>query len=276
MMAKMWKRLSLRAVFVFISFVSTFPILWALSTSFKSYIQTQMFPPVWLPTQLRWDNYAELFVGPTSIGPALVNSLVVSAVSTVIVMLLSIPAAYSLARFRTKKTEEVQFWIVSLRMLPPIAAMIPMFVLFSHLGLTNNIWGLVVVYVMVNSTFAVWLLTVFFQGVPLEVEEAAMIDGLSYTGALLRVLMPLAANGVWVITAFVFIFCWNELAFALVLTGQGTQTLPVVLSGYASDVSVQYQTMAATQIVQIVPVAILTFLIQRNILTGLSFGAVKG
>ncbi|XID90753.1 carbohydrate ABC transporter permease [Paenibacillaceae bacterium WGS1546] len=259
-----------------ISLVSLLPILWSLGTSFKSYIQTQMYPPLWLPTEFRWSNYTGLFQGAVSIWPSLVNSFVVALVATLIVMLLSIPAAYSLARFRTRKTQDVQMWIISLRMMPPVAAMIPIYILFGKLGLTNHIGGLVIVYVMMNATFAVWLLTIFFSGVPREVEEASHIDGLSYFGSLVRVLIPLAANGIWVIAAFVFIFCWNELAFAMVLTGQGTQTLPVVLSGYASDVSVQYQTMAATQMVQLLPVAILTFLIQRNILTGLSFGAVKG
>ncbi|MED4958740.1 carbohydrate ABC transporter permease [Paenibacillus macerans] len=270
------KNTLLRIVCLGIALFSVFPILWAIGTSFKSYIQTQMYPPIWVPDQLRWSNYAKLFDGAGSILPSLLNSLIIAVLTTVFVMLLAIPAAYSLARFKTERTQKIQFWIISLRMMPPVAAMIPLYILFSRLGLTNTIWGMVIVYTMVNATFAVWLLAVFFEGVPREVEEAAMIDGLSYFGSMIRILLALAANGVLVIAAFVFIFSWNELAFALVLTGQGSQTLPVVLSGYASDVSVQYQTMAATQIVQIIPVAVLTFLIQRNILTGLSFGAVKG
>ncbi len=259
-----------------ISMVSILPIIWAIITSFKTYIETQVFPPDIFAKNPNFNNYIKLFTGHTSVLRPLMNSLFVSVMTTIIVLILAIPAGYSLARFKTKSSQKIQMWIIGLRMMPLISVLLPYYILFSKIGLTNNRWGLIILYVMSNVTFAVWLLTVFFEGLPVEVEEAARVDGLSHFGVLRKMVVPLAANSILIIAAFVFIFSWNELIFAMNLTGTQTQTLPVILSTYASDVSVQYQMMTATQVIQIIPVAIITLLIQKNILTGLSFGAVKG
>ncbi|MGB8452284.1 MAG: carbohydrate ABC transporter permease [Anaerocolumna sp.] len=259
-----------------ISMVSILPIIWAILTSFKTYIETQAFPLNIFAKSPNFNNYIKLFTSHTSVLKPLMNSFFVSMMTTIMVLVLAIPAAYSLARFKTKSTQKIQMWIIGLRMTPLISVLLPYYILFSKIGLTNNRWGLIILYVMSNVTFAVWLLTVFFEGLPVEVEEAARVDGLSYFSVLRKMVIPLAANSILIIAAFVFIFSWNELIFAMNLTGTETQTLPVILSTYASDVSVQYQMMTATQIIQIIPVAVITLLIQKNILTGLSFGAVKG
>ena len=258
------------------SMMSLLPILWSVLTSFKKYIETQIFPPKILPDQLSLHNYAELFTGSSSIVKPLLSSLGVAVITTVIVLLIAIPAAYSMSRFRTKRTHDIQMWVIGMRMAPAVAVLVPYYIIYSRIGLVNNKGGLIVLYVLSNVTFAVWLLSVFFDGVSKEIEEAAMVDGLGHWGTLLRIVIPLAMNSILIIAAFVFIFSWNELIYAMNLCGQQTQTLPVILSTYASDVSVQYQMMTATQVIQIIPVALITLLIQKNILTGLSFGAVKG
>lgn len=275
-MNKARKKVVLLIVCFLISMGSILPIIWAILTSFKTYIETQAFPPDIFAKNPNFNNYIKLLTGHTSVLKPLMNSLYVSVMTTIIVLILAVPAAYSLARFKTKSTQKIQMWIIGLRMTPLISVLLPYYILFSKIGLTNNRWGLIILYVMSNVTFAVWLLTVFFEGLPVEVEEAARVDGLSHFSVLRKMVIPLAANSIMIIAAFVFIFSWNELIFAMNLTGTESQTLPVILSTYASDVSVQYQMMTATQIIQIIPVAIITLLIQKNILTGLSFGAVKG
>ncbi|MCL6445232.1 MAG: carbohydrate ABC transporter permease [Alicyclobacillus sp.] len=259
-----------------ITLVSTVPILWILDTSLKTFIETQTTPPDVLPKHVQWQNYINVFMGPSAITSYLVNSSLVSITATVLTLALSVPAAYALARTPFARARDIQFWIISIRMMPAVAAMVPLSILFEKVGLSNNLWALILVYTMQNTSFAVWLLTIFFTNVPVEVEEAGMVDGLSRWWTMIKVAIPLASTGIWVIAAFVFIFCWNELPFALVLTGQGTQTLPVLLSTFASDTAVAYQNMATVAIIQIIPVTVITFLIQRNLLTGLSFGAVKG
>lgn len=260
-------------MFALISFA---PVLRSVLTSFKTYIETQMFPPKLLPKVFSLDNYKALLLGRGSVVKPLLNSLEVSAATTVICLIIGIPAGYSLSRFKTKHTHGIQMWVIGMRMAPAVAVLVPYYIIYSKLGLVNSKVGLVILYVLSNVTFAVWLLSVFFDGVSKEIEEAAMVDGLSHWGTLIRIVVPLAANSILIIAAFVFIFSWNELIYAMNLCGQQTQTLPVILSTYASDVSVQYQMMTATQVIQIIPVAIITLLIQKNILTGLSFGAVKG
>lgn len=258
------------------SMISMLPILWSVLTSFKTYIETQIFPPRILPDHFNLNNYAALFKGSNSIMKPLLSSFQIAIITTVVVLIIAIPAAYSMSRFKTKKTHDLQMWIIGMRMAPAVAVLVPYYIIYSKMGLVNNKAGLVVLYILSNVTFAVWLLSVFFDGVSKEIEEAAMVDGLNHWGTLLRIVIPLAMNSILIIAAFVFIFSWNELIYAMNLCGQQTQTLPVILSTYASDVSVQYQMMTATQVIQIIPVAIITLLIQKNILTGLSFGAVKG
>lgn len=273
---KQIKKLLVWIVCFCFSMISLLPILWSVLTSFKKYIETQMFPPRILPDRFSLNNYAELFKGSSSIVKPLLSSLEVAVITTVVVLIIAIPAAYSMSRFKTKRTHDIQMWVIGMRMAPAVAVLVPYYIIYSRLGLVNNKGGLILLYILSNVTFAVWLLSVFFDGVSKEIEEAAMVDGLGHWGTLLRIVIPLAMNSILIIAAFVFIFSWNELIYAMNLCGQQTQTLPVILSTYASDVSVQYQMMTATQVIQIIPVALITLLIQKNILTGLSFGAVKG
>lgn len=258
---------------VLVALPSVMPLVWLLSTSFKNYIESQTFPPRLLPSGFDLSNYERVLGGQTS--AYIINSALVTAVVVVLVLVLAVPASYALARLNVKKSRDVQFWIISLRMLPPMAVVVPVFLLFSALGLTGSLLPIICMLTLVNASFAVWLCTNFFDQVPLEIEEAAQLDGLSRFGILTRVAVPLARTGILTVLGFVFIFAWNELPFALVLSGQASQTLPVFLSTFSSITLIDYGAMAAACMVHIAPVLVVTALLQRHLVEGLSFGAVK-
>ena len=258
-----------------LAMISVAPILWIVVTSFKTFIQTQAIPPVW-PSFTNVDNYVSQFSGSNSALGPLVRSLVVATVTMIITIVVAVPAAYSLARYRIFRKQDVQFWIISSRMMPLIAGVIPLAALLQAVRLYDTVPGLIIVYVGVNLSFAVWLLSIFFQSVPLEVEQAAHIDGLSRFGVLWHISIPLARASIFVVAIFTWIFSWNELLDALVLTSGATETLPVFLSKFASNTLTAYQQMAAVATVQILPAVIITFFAQRYIVAGLSMGALSG
>lgn len=251
------------------------PLVWLLSTAFKNYIQTQTFPPRLIPQGGgTMANFKGIFSNPLTVGYIKTSFLVTGAVM-LLVMLLSLPAAYGLARLKLKKGRDIQFWIISLRMLPPMAVVVPVYLLFSKLSLTGSVVGVIAMLTMVNASFAVWLCTTFFEEIPIEIEEAAQLDGLTRWQTFFKVALPLARTGLLTVLGFVFIFAWNELPFSLVLSGQGSQTLPVFLSTFSSITLINYGAMAAACIIHITPILLVTGLLQRHLVEGLSFGAVK-
>lgn len=249
------------------------PLLWLVGSSFKTYIQTQAIPPIWLPSSLYLQNYVEALSGPR-VG-YLLNSVLVTVLTVILVTLLSIPAAYALSRFKTKGTRDLQFWIVSMRMLPPMAMVVPVYIYFSMAGLTGTHLAIICMLTMANAAFATWLCTSFFDEVPLEVEEAARLDGLRPFGVFTKVALPLAKTGILTVLGFVFIFAWNELPFSLVLSSQGSQTFPVYLTTFSGISFLDYGVMSAACVIYILPVLVVTLLMQKNLIAGLSFGAVK-
>ena len=259
---------------------STVPIVWIVLTSFKTFVQTQVTPPVVWPGLHYVENYTSQFTHRggslgSALGP-LERSLIIATLTTAIVLAAAIPAGYSLARYRIRRKRDIQFWIISTRMMPLIAGIVPLSVLLQKLGLTDTIPGLIIVYVGINLSFAVWLLSIFFQSVPPEVEQAAQIDGHSRLGVLWYVAIPLARAGIVVVAIFTWIFAWNELLDALVLTTSATETLPVFLSKfYSQNTLISYQEMAAVAAVQIMPAVLVTFLAQRYLVAGLSMGALS-
>lgn len=254
---------------------SLLPLLWLLSTAFKNYIQTQTLPPRLIaPTGLNPASFQQLLTNPQTY-LYIRNSVIVTLTVMALVMLLALPASYALARFRFRKGRDIQFWIISLRMMPAMAVVVPVYLAFSAIGLAGSLLAIIAMSTMVNASFAVWLSTSFFEEVPVEIEEAAQLDGLSRLQSFLLVSVPLARTGILTVLGFVFIFAWNELPFALVLSGQASQTFPVYLSTFSSITLINYGLMAAACIVHILPVLVVTALLQRHLVEGLSFGAVK-
>jgi len=260
---------------VLIALPSVLPLVWLVSTAFKNYIQTQVMPPALIaPGGPTLANFTGLFANPL-VGSYISNSVIVTVTVMVLVSVLALPAAYALARFRMSHARDIQFWIISLRMLPPMAVIVPVYLVFSLLDLTGSLVSIIIMLTMVNAAFAVWLCTTFFEDIPVEIEEAAQIDGLGRLSTFLRVALPLARTGIFTVLGFVFIFAWNELPFALVLSGQGSQTMPVFLSTFSSITLINYGAMAAACIVHILPILVTTALLQRHLVEGLSLGAVK-
>jgi ABC-type glycerol-3-phosphate transport system permease component len=258
-----------------LALISAMPVFWIVGTSFKTFVQTQVVPPMIIPDFTNFKAYFNEFTGTGSAVDPLVHSLIVATATTIVTMLVAIPAAFALARYRIRRKADVQFWIISSRMMPMIAGIIPINTMFVALGLYDTMQGLVVLYLGVNLSFATWLLTIFFSNVPTEIEQAAQIDGVSRIGVLRHVTIPLARSGVVVIGIFTWIFTWNELLGALVLTTGKSMTLPVYLSTFSSNTAVYFQDMAAVGTIQVIPAILITFFAQRYIVSGLSMGAIS-
>ena len=243
-------------------------------TSFKTFVEAQAIPPVW-PNFANFGNYIETLAGAQNALEPLIQSLLVATLTMVITTLIGIPAAYALARYNIPRKKDIQFYILSTRFMPIIAGIVPLSALLSKVGLYGSTAGLIVVYVSINLSFSVWLLTIFFRNVPKEVEEAARIDGASRVATLWLVTIPMASASIIVVALFTWIFSWNELLAALVLTNGDSQTLPVYLAKFASNTLTQYQQMAAAATIQSIPAILLTFFAQKYIVTGLSMGALS-
>jgi ABC-type glycerol-3-phosphate transport system permease component len=269
------RRIGIWLLALLLALISAAPIIWVVLTSFKSFVQSQATPPLWIPNLSYWKNYIVQFTAGGEALRPLQNSLIVATASMLVTMALAIPAAYALARYVIRRKPDIQFWIISSRMMPLIAAIVPMSIMLTWLHLNDSLEGLTIVYVAFNLSFAVWLLSIFFSNVPIEIEEAARIDGVSRIGVLWRITIPLARSGLVVIAIFAWIFCWNELLAGIVLTTGQSETLPVYLSGFASINMTEYQKLAAVGTVQIIPAVLIVFFAQRYIVSGMSMGAVS-
>ncbi len=254
-----------------ITLLYVLPLIWIVLGAFKTRAEMFAVPPIVVPSTLYLDNFRQVLTNSDT----LVNSLIISTVSTIFVLLLALPAAYAFTRFSLRRGNDVQFWILSTRMMPPIAVIIPLFVIFQDLRLFDTRLGMILAYTAFNLPFAIWMLAAAFRQVPLEIEEAARVDGSNLFQTITRISIPLARSGVAVAAIFAFIWAWNDLLFGLVLTASDAKTFPVSLSEYTGQVNIQWELMAATSVVQALPVLFLTFLVQRHIVDGLTFGGIE-
>ena len=247
------------------------PIAWMALGAFKTTAGLISIPPVW-PDFTYLDNFSQLL---RENYPFLLNSIVVTLGATVLAMVLSIPMAFGLVNFKLRGTNALADWILSTRMMPPIAAAVPLFVIFRNLGLLDNVVALIIAYAGFNIPFAVWVSMSFLRRVPKEVLEAARMDGCSWFQLLLRIALPLSISGIVTVATFVFIFSWNEFLLALFLTTREARTFPIVVSSFISTGKVYWDLIAAASVIQILPPVVFTLLMQRHIVSGLTMGAVK-
>lgn len=251
-----------------------FPLLWLVMMSLKTQLDMFAVPPLFIFTPTL-ENYQATFADP-NFREAARNSLIVTAVSVVASLILGGMAGYSLARYRSRFSEELALGLIIGRMIPPIVFVVPLFLLFNRLGLRNMHLGLILVYTAFNLPFVVWMLRSFFEEVPVDLEQAAMIDGATRLRAFWTVTMPLAMAGLAATAVFVAIAAWSEFLFALILTGPDTTTLPVHLASYVSDRAIDWGGVASTGVLVILPLVVLGMLVQRNLIKGLTMGAMKG
>jgi multiple sugar transport system permease protein len=254
--------------------VFLFPIVMILLTSIKNRADALASPPVWIFTPT-FTNYTDIFQ-QYPFSAYLRNSILVATLNTLIALIIGVPAAYALARFRFRGDNHVQFWILSQRMMPAIAAIIPLFILFRRFGLTNSILGLILIYLTSSLPFIVFMLTRFFEEIPRELEEASLVEGSSWYGAMARIAIPLARPGIAATAIFTFIFSWNEFLFALILTStERAQTMPVAVTLFIRETGIEWGYMTAVAVIMMIPTAILTLVAQRHLVQGLTMGALK-
>ncbi|MGD9360602.1 MAG: carbohydrate ABC transporter permease, partial [Desulfobacterales bacterium] len=205
-----------------------------------------------------------------------INSLIVASLNTLLCLIVGSMAAYGLARFKFRGADNLAFWILSIRMMPPVAAIIPIYILMKNLGLLDTPWCLVITYLTFNLPFVVWMMKGFFEEIPREIEESALIDGCSDFSVFFRIALPLVAPGLAATAIMVFIFSWNEFLFALILTGTKAVTLPVGIIGYMKETGINWGYMTAGGILALIPVIVFMVLVQKHLVKGLTLGALKG
>ncbi|MFF4544491.1 carbohydrate ABC transporter permease [Streptomyces sp. NPDC001406] len=252
------------------------PIAWMALTSFHSEQDAATNPPSFTAA-LTLDGYREFFGtgGGASPWPALINSTVASVVSTVCVLLLALPAAYALSIRPVKKWTDVLFFFLSTKMLPAVAGLLPIYLFAKNAGMLDNIWLLVVLYSAMNLPIAVWMMQSFLAEVPVAVIEAARVDGARLPTVLARVVAPIALPGIAATALICFIFSWNELLFARVLTSVVAETAPVFLTGFITSQGLFLAKVCAASLVISLPVLAAGFAAQDKLVQGLSLGAVK-
>ena len=254
-----------------------FPLLFLLITAFKTPQELQSPDPQFLPQQFNFDNFVAA-IDKANLIHAAGNSLFVAVLTTVIVTAISLPAAYALARFRTKLRGVATGWILLSQVFPFILIIIPLFLVLKQIGLVNNLFGLVLVYTVWSLPFALWMLQGYVAGVPVELEEAGSMDGASRFQVLRSIVLPLLAPGLVATSLFTFISSWNEFFFALVLIQDpNLQTLPLTLARFVgAEGQVQLGQLAAASLLATIPSLVFFALIQRRLTSGLMSGAVKG
>jgi multiple sugar transport system permease protein len=255
--------------------VWVFPILWGLLTSLKTERDVLAYPPqlVFEPT-LR--NYVEILFGSASILPNLFSSVVIAGTTTLLTMLLAIPAAYALARLDLPAKRASGFYVLATQMLPPVGLVIPYFLALQRIGWLDTYQGMIAIYLTFSLPFAVWLLVSYFEDVPREMEEAALLDRAGRLRALLLVVLPQIRGGIAVTVIFVFLNAWNEFLFAVVLGGNKVRPVTVAMYNFISVEQTQWARLAAAAMIAMAPVILLGLAAQRHIVKGLTVGAVKG
>jgi multiple sugar transport system permease protein len=250
-----------------------FPIYWLFMISLKTAEEIYSFPPKWFPGQLQFGNYAVLFKDGDA--TTVWNSLVVAGVSTVIAMFLGTICAYSLARFKTGG-EHLANWIISQRMVPPIAVVFPIFLLYVWLQLVDTYVGLILLYTAFNLPYVIWMMRGYILDIPRALEEAALVDGYSRWQVIWKVVFPMCRAGLFATAIFTFVFAWNDFIFALVLTRTEVTTYTVQVTHYFGGQSNFWAKISAMSVLGTLPIFVIVAFMQRYLVRGISLGAVKG
>ncbi len=271
-----WKALRIVLLLIAAAVVIS-PVVWVISTSVKTDVQIFAIPPILVPQHPTGNRYTELWT--YGLLAYLANSVIVSICTAAVTIVIGTLAAFSLARFRLpgKWTPRVSFWILSTRMFPPIVTVIPLFQLMRFLGLVNTRLGLVIAYTAFNIPFVVWMMRGFFVEIPKDLEEVAMVEGCSRMRAFWNISLPLVVPGLAATSIFTIILSWQEFLFALILTQtSASSTLPILVSSQVTQYQILWGQMSAAGTITMVPVLIFAFSVQRYLVRGMSFGAIKG
>jgi multiple sugar transport system permease protein len=257
------------------------PIFWLALSSLKSRADLFTMPPKLIFTP-DFSGYESVFGVGAAAGSAsavgvvgsLVNSVIVSTIGTALAVLLGTLAGYVCSRFNFRGKGDFMFLVLSTRMLPPVAVLVFYHVMFARLGLADTRIGLILIAVFINVGLATWIMKGFFDGVPREVEQIAIVNGYTRTHAFLHLVLPMVKGGIAAAAGFCFIFSWNEFAFASILTTTQAKTLPVKISSAAGATGIEWTQICAAGVVLIIPVVLFFYLIRRHLLMGMTFGVL--
>ena len=257
------------------------PGLWIVLSSLRPTVEIMAKPPAWIPNEISLDAYRALFSGAGQGGVPIWdyfrNSVIISLTSTVIALAIGMSGGYAFARFRFRGKSASFLTLMLTRAVPGIALSLPLFIIYARIGIIDTHFGLILTYVALNVPFTIWLIDGFFRQVPRDLADAAQIDGCTRWQAFWQIEFPLAGPGIASAGIFAFLTCWNEYALASQLTRSvNSKTLPVGLLDYTSEFTIDWRGMCAMAVVMIIPALALTFVIQKHLVSGLTFGAVKG
>jgi len=261
-------------------FIIVAPGGWIIYNAFRHNVDIQSNPPVWAP-HFTLDNFAAIFGevggGYVPVMDYLSNSIIISLTSTIIAMIIGVSGGYAFARYEFKHKKRMFLWFMLTRTVPGIAMSLPIFIVYAKIGIIDTKFGLIIFYVALNIPFTIWLVEGFFLQIPKDLYEAAMVDGCTRWQAFWKVELPLAKSGIASAAIFAFLIAWNEFAIVSQLSRSvDSKTLPVGLLDFTSEFTINWAGMCAFSVIIIVPALILTFMVQKHLVSGLTFGGVKG
>lgn len=248
-----------------------FPFIWMILTSLKTSVEVTTYPPVWI-FRPSWAAYQKILF-ETDFIRYLINSSIISVIAVITGVALALPAAYSIVRYKQNK---ISLLILLVRIIPAMSYMLPLFIIYQYLGIIDTYLGLILVHLIIVLPLSVWILMGFIEDIPKELEDAAAIDGCSRTGTFFKIVVPLLKPGIIVVTILSLIGTWNCFIFFLVLGGHRTITLPMSVYNFISFEYIDFPALTAAAALMILPIMILAVVLQRYLIRGLTFGAVKG
>lgn len=267
-------RIILAIITLLILVIALFPMVWMFLTSIKSFKDAFAIPPklVFEPTFSSYFNV--LF--QKKIHTYFFNSVLISGFSTLIALIVGIPGGYALSQFRFKSKKQLGFFILSVRIAPPIMSLFPLYMIFSRLRILGSHFSLIIMYIVFNLPLAVWVVQIFFREVPVELRESAIIDGCSEFTAFRKVMLPMVKSGISATAILCLIQTWNEYLFALVLSNRSSATLPIAITSYRTYQGVEWGPISAAGILVMLPMIIFGIIVQKDLVKGLTLGSIKG
>ncbi len=267
------KRILFTGIALLYGLVVLFPVLWLAQMMVKPADIMFARPTVWLFTPTL-DNFT--YVLNQGFSGFLLTSLIIAAVSTVLVVIIGTPAAYAFSRYQMRGRDDLFLFVLATRMAPPVCLVIPFYLIYARIGLLDTHIGVIIAYLTFNLSFYVWVLSSFCRDLPVELEEAAATEGYGRLDIFTRITLPLLRPGITATAVLCFIFAWNEFLFAFLLGGKTVKTLPVAIPLLITNQGVKWGELAAVGMVALLPVMVVVFMMQKHIVRGLTMGAVKG
>lgn len=250
-----------------------FPIYWMISMSLKEKTDILSIPPKWFFVPVL-KNYLEVIQRGEFLR-GFYNSTFIGLLTTLFSLIIGVPAAYILSRFKFPARDNIEFWVLSTRMMPPVVVLIPYFLFFRRINMMDTPWAVITMHTVIGLPLVIWFMRGFFAEIPNALEEAALVDGCSLFGAFRKIILPTSITGIFSVGILAFLFSWNELLIALILTSYNSKTAPVAVYNFISFQEIAWGPLTASGVIVLIPVIIFILLVQKNLVRGLTFGAVK-